>query len=161
MSRALSWNVPERAAPWRARPRGPTSPSRWSAGCPGRSRLRWLVPKGRVLIVDDDDEVRAATQDAMERRGYEVVAVSSGAEALSFIAQDVPSIMLLDLHMDDMNGWEVLTELRANPRYQAVRVVVVTGSDASVPPNVRVLRKPFTIAGLVALLEDDPSAAAS
>jgi CheY-like chemotaxis protein len=119
------------------------------------------VPRGRVLIVEDDDDVRAATQDAMERRGYEVVAVSSGAEALSFMAQDVPSILLLDLHMDDMNGWEVLTQLRANPRYEAVRVVVVTGSDTAVPPNTRVLRKPFAIAALVALLDEDERAAAS
>ena len=47
-----------------------------------------------------------ATQEAMERRGFEVVAVSSGAEALSYINADMPAIMLLDLEMDDMNGFE-------------------------------------------------------
>lgn len=89
----------------------------------------------------------------MERRGYEVVAVSSGAEALSYIAADPPSIMLLDLEMDDMNGFEVLGELQGNPRYRNVAVVVVTGSGKKLPPNIRVLRKPFKIDALIALLE--------
>jgi CheY-like chemotaxis protein len=107
----------------------------------------------RVLVVDDDDDVRAATQDAMERRGFEVVAVSSGAEALAYINCDVPSIILLDLHMDDMNGWEVLGAIRSDPRFENVEVVVVTGSEASVAAPVKVLRKPFKIEALLALLE--------
>ena len=94
-----------------------------------------------------------ATQDAMERRGYEVVAVSSGAEALSFLSYDVPSIMLLDLHMDDMNGWEVLGAIRSDPRFANTEVVVVTASEASVAAPVKVLRKPFKIDALMAVLE--------
>lgn len=109
-----------------------------------------VVP--RVLIVDDDDDVRIATQDAMERRGFEVVAVSSGAEALAFLAHDVPSIMLLDLHMDDMNGWEVLGAIRDDPRFAHVEVVVVTGSEATIDARVKVLRKPVRIDALMALL---------
>ena len=111
-----------------------------------------FVPK-RCLIVDDDDDVRMATQDAMERRGYEVIAVSSGAEALAFLAHDTPSLMLLDLHMDDMNGWEVLGAIRSEERFASVQVVVVTGSDAPVVARgVPVLRKPFKIDQLLALL---------
>ena len=89
----------------------------------------------------------------MERRGFEVVAVSSGAEALSFLAHDVPSVMLLDLHMEDMNGWEVLGAIRNDPRFANTEVVVVTGSEASVAAHVKVLRKPFKIEALMALLD--------
>lgn len=110
-------------------------------------------------MVDDDDDVRMATQDVMERRGFEVVAVSSGAEALSFIAHDMPNIMLLDLEMDDMNGFEVLGELQGNSRYKDVKVVVVTGSGKKLPPNIRVLRKPFKIDALIELLEGPAPAA--
>jgi len=109
-----------------------------------------------VLIVDDEDDVRMATQDALERRGYEVVAVSSGAEALGYLARDTPRIMLLDLEMDDMNGFEVLGALQREPRYRDVEVLVVTGSGAKLPPSVRVLRKPFKIDALIALLEGAP-----
>ena len=94
----------------------------------------------------------------MERRGYEVVAVSSGAEALAFLVHDTPSLMLLDLHMDDMNGWEVLGAIRDDPRFANVEVVVVTGSEARVTAPVRVLRKPFKLEALMAMLE--PSRAA-
>jgi CheY-like chemotaxis protein len=106
----------------------------------------------RVLIVDDDDDVRMATQDAMERRGFEVVAVASGSEALAYLAHDVPSIMLLDLHMDDMNGWEVLGSIRKNPRFAKTEIVVVTGWDGNVAAPVKVLRKPFKIDALMEVL---------
>jgi CheY-like chemotaxis protein len=112
-----------------------------------------------VLIVDDDDDVRMATQDAMERRGFEVVAVSSGSEALAFLAYDVPAIMLLDLHMDDMNGWEVLGDIRGNPRFASCKIVVVTGSGQNVSPGVPVLRKPFKLATLLELLDEVPAVA--
>src|SRR3954465_14717502 len=88
----------------------------------------------------------------MERNGWEVVAVGSGAEALAYLAFGTPDLVLLDLHMDDMNGWEVLTMLRSEPRLANVEVVVVTGSDAAVAPPTRVLRKPFKIEALLAAL---------
>jgi CheY-like chemotaxis protein len=107
---------------------------------------------GYCLVVDDDDDIREATRDAMERHGYEVVAVGSGAEALAFLIHDTPSLVLLDLQMTDMNGWEVLGALRSNPRFKEVEVVVVTGCDEAVTAGVRVLRKPFKIETLFATL---------
>lgn len=103
---------------------------------------------GYVLVVDDDDDIREATRDVMERHGYDVVAVGSGAEALAFLIHDTPDLVLLDLQMEDMNGWEVLGALRSNPRLKDVEVVVVTGSDAEVAAPVRVLRKPFKFESL-------------
>lgn len=116
---------------------------------------------GYVLVVDDDDDIREATRDVMERHGYDVVAVSSGAEALSFLVHDTPDLVLLDLQMDDMNGWEVLGALRGSPRFRNVEVVVVTGCDASVTHGVRVLRKPFKIESLIAALGEDAAKRAS
>ena len=115
----------------------------------------------RALIVDDDDDVRAAHQDAMERHGYEVVAVGGGAEALAYLARDVPEVVLLDLHMDDGNGWEVLGALRGHPRFKATKVVVVTGSDARVQPPTRVLRKPFKFEALLDAIEQPPAKGAA
>ena len=98
---------------------------------------------GSLLVVDDDDDVREATRALMERNGWDVVAVGSGADALAYLAHERPDLVLLDLHMDDMNGWEVITMLRSDPRLEDVEVVVVTGSSAAVSPPTRVLRKPF------------------
>ena len=117
--------------------------------------------KGLVLVVDDDDDIRDATRDAMERRGFEVVAVGGGAEALAFLNFETPELVLLDLHMDDMNGWEVLGAIRDNPRFATTKVVVVTGSEAKVAPPTRVLRKPFKISELMSILDPTQAVAAS
>lgn len=118
------------------------------------------VPR-RALIVDDDDDVREAHQDAMERHGYEVVAVGSGAEALAYLARDTPEVVLLDLHMEDGNGWEVLGALRGKARFSRTQVVVVTGSDARVQPPTRVLRKPFKFEALLEAIEARPAKGAA
>jgi CheY-like chemotaxis protein len=115
------------------------------------------------LIVDDDDAIRFATEAVMVKRGYDVVAVGSGAEALAFLARDVPNLILLDLQMDDMNGWEVLGAIRGQPRFANTKIVVVTGSGQGVAPGVPLLRKPFKLAELLAVLDEEqpPAARAS
>jgi CheY-like chemotaxis protein len=103
--------------------------------------------------VDDDDDERELMQLALERKGYDVVAVESGAEALGFVACDTPSLIVLDLEMDDMNGWEVLVALEGHPRFSSFRVVVVSGATATVPTWADYIRKPFRIDALIELLE--------
>lgn len=120
---------------------------------PNSAPLPWS--SGRLLIVDDDDDTRELMQHALERKGYEVVAVESGAEALGFIAHDTPSLILLDLEMNDMNGWEVLGALERHPRFDSFRVVVVSGSNGKVPSWAGYLRKPFRVDALLELLERD------
>lgn len=113
---------------------------------------------GYCLVVDDDDDIREATRAVMERHGYDTVAVGSGADALAYLTHETPNLVLLDLQMDDMNGWEVLGALRNNPRFAATEIVVVTGCDGAVAPGIRVLRKPFKIESLFAALGDEKRA---
>ncbi|HEY3803508.1 MAG TPA: response regulator, partial [Kofleriaceae bacterium] len=96
-----------------------------------------------MLVVDDEADVRALMQTVLERNGFDVIAVDGGADALAYLAHDTPSLILLDLDMDDMNGWEVLTMLRRHPSFGHFRVVVVTGAKGAVPKWVGHLRKPF------------------
>src|SRR5688572_13298228 len=98
---------------------------------------------GRVLVVDDDPEARVLMQAALERRGFEVIAVESGAEALAYLARGTASLILLDLEMDDINGWEVLSVLKSHPSFGSFRVVVVSGTNGTVPKWAGHLRKPF------------------
>jgi CheY-like chemotaxis protein len=115
--------------------------------------------RGRVVVVDDDDDVRALILSSLERRGLEVVALSSGAEALAYLAHDTPALMLLDLNMDDMSGWEVIGSLDREPRLRAMKTIIVTGEAASsVPRRFRYLRKPFRLEALVDLLNADADA---
>ena len=107
---------------------------------------------GRLLIVDDDDDVREMMQEILERKGYEVIAVESGAEALAYIAHSTPSLILLDLEMDDINGWEVLSVLQRHPKFGSFKVVVVSGASGTVPKWAGHLKKPFKVDALMTLL---------
>jgi twitching motility two-component system response regulator PilG len=96
-------------------------------------------------------------QDVLERRGFDVVAVESGAEALGYLARDTASLILLDLEMDDVNGWEVLSMLKRHPAFGSFRVIVVTGTNGTVPKWAGHLRKPFRVEALLALVDADPA----
>lgn len=84
-----------------------------------------------ILIVDDMEANRAVLCRRMERFGYGVLSVDSGAAALSIVAHSVPDIILLDYMMPQMNGIEVLRTLRANPATQDVPVIMVTARAES------------------------------
>ena len=109
----------------------------------------------RILVVDDDDVVRDHVADVLERHGFETVGADSGADALAFLAVDAPALVLLDLQMSDMNGWEVLGAMRAEPRLRRVPVVVMSGEPrASLPQGVRAIPKPVETAMLLAVVRD-------
>ena len=80
----------------------------------------------QVLVVDDDDDFRALVAETLERAGYEVVVVGSGADALAFLARSNEAWqVVLDLEMHDMDGYEVLGALRSARRDRTIDVLVV------------------------------------
>jgi len=68
--------------------------------------------KFRILIVDDDKEILETLQSRLDREGYEVVTALDGEEALLKVKQDDPDIIILDLLLPKLNGFEVLKEIR-------------------------------------------------
>src|SRR3569623_3001772 len=111
------------------------------------------LPAVRILIVDDDVVVRVTTQAALNQRGFDTVAGSSGAEALAYLARDTPALMLLDLNMDDMSGWEVMSEVQRNPRLRDMKIVIVSGEQSpKIPRRFYYMKKPFRLEQLFALL---------
>jgi PAS domain S-box-containing protein len=83
----------------------------------------------RVLVVEDDSFTRAALRRAMESEGWEVVEAEHGRIALERSADRVPDLVLLDLMMPEMNGFEFLEALRARESWRAVPVVVITAKE--------------------------------
>jgi len=84
-----------------------------------------------VLVVDDMEANRAVLCRRLERYGYRVRSVESGSQALSAIDDEAPDIVLLDYMMPQMNGIEVLRELRRNPCTQELPVIMVTARAES------------------------------
>ena len=86
-----------------------------------------------VAVEAVEDLLRGAAAEAAD--GVETREAASLDEVLAMLeAHPDIDLVLLDLHMDDMNGWEVLGAIRDNPRFTKTKVVVVTGSDAKVSP---------------------------
>ncbi len=83
----------------------------------------------RVLVVEDDSLTRAALRRAMESEGWDVVEAEHGRMALERSAGWVPDLVLLDLMMPEMNGFEFLEALRAREAWRAVPVVVITAKE--------------------------------
>jgi CheY-like chemotaxis protein len=81
----------------------------------------------RILIVDDDADLVSLTTHWLERAGYSVQHAGDGAAALKILGGDpLPTLVLLDVMMPKMDGFEVLRRIRANGRTKALPVVVVT-----------------------------------
>jgi CheY-like chemotaxis protein len=86
----------------------------------------------RILVIDDDRLFRAPATTVLRQAGYEVECASSGEEALRLLESARPDLVLLDLMMPGMGGLEFLRRLRADTRWAAVPVIVLSaGSDGA------------------------------
>ena len=81
-----------------------------------------------ILVVDDRPQNVRLLEAILAPRGFTVRSASSGAAALDLVAQHAPDLILLDLHMPEMDGYEVCRRLRGNPATQFLPVVVVTAA---------------------------------
>ncbi|SRR6266852_4103283 len=103
----------------------------------------------RILVVDDDDAIRALLFTVLRRRGFRVDRARNGVEALGRCARCRYSLVLLDLMMPRMNGYEVLREMETWPAEDRPFVIVLTAGNE--PRDLRAnlvggsLRKPFDI----------------
>ena len=110
----------------------------------------------RILLVDDDADVREALVENLEQASYEVACASDGEEALKYLRLNPPpAAILLDLFMPVMDGWEFLKRVTGDSRLAAVPVVVVTAAGEHwgypVPPAL-IVRKPVDLDRLILVL---------
>jgi CheY-like chemotaxis protein len=104
-----------------------------------------------VLVVDDDDDIREAISDALTRAGYNVRQAANGRDALTEMRGETPSLVLLDLMMPVMDGWQVIGEMAADPALVAIPVCIVSAQSGQSPPRaVARLQKPVTLEALLA-----------
>lgn len=82
----------------------------------------------RVLIAEDKATSRELLRNILEPRGYEIVEAIDGLDALGKASEHQPDLILLDLHMPQLNGMEVLARLRADPRFRSTPVIALTAS---------------------------------
>jgi GAF domain-containing protein/CheY-like chemotaxis protein len=100
-----------------------------------RERLAAVLGKYRrdlpVLVVDDDVEVRQLLRRMLEPDGYTVVEAENGRVALERLRDGAPAVVLLDLMMPEMDGFEFVAEFRRQAAWRAIPIVVITAKDLS------------------------------
>ena len=114
----------DRSRPWRECVKGV---------CPGH-------PSGRVLVVEDEEITRKTIRDMLEHQGWDVSEAENGRAGLACLDQVCPDVILLDLMMPDMDGFEFTTELRKNEVWRSIPVVVVTAKDLTLEDRLMLNR---------------------
>jgi DNA-binding response OmpR family regulator len=115
----------------------------------------------KVLIVDDEPSIIVALQFLMEQNGYETLVAFSGEEAMETIARQHPDLILLDIMLPVVDGFEVCQRVRENSEWKDIRIVLVTalGSEANAAKGLALgadayITKPFANADLVAKVKE-------
>jgi CheY-like chemotaxis protein len=107
----------------------------------------------RILVVEDDLQLRESVSHTLSEEGYDVCTARNGAEALELAARSPPDLVLLDLMMPVMSGWEFRERQRRHPELAAIPVVVMTATpslEAAAIEAADLLLKPVRPSDLLA-----------
>ena len=110
----------------------------------------------RILIVDDEPNIVVSLEFLMKRNGHDVKVVSDGESALAAVAEFAPHLILLDVMLPRLSGYEVCQRVRENPAWESVKIIMLTakGRDVDMTKGLAVganayMTKPFSTRELV------------
>ncbi len=110
----------------------------------------------RILIADDEPNIVISLEFLMRREGFDVQVATDGETVLQAISTQLPDLVLLDIMLPKMDGFEVCQQIRANPAWQSLKVVMLTakGRDTEVNKGLALgadayMTKPFSTRDLV------------
>ena len=115
----------------------------------------------KLLIADDEPNILISLEYLLKREGYQVAVARDGQEALDAVGRDCPDLLLLDVMMPRKNGFEVCQALRADERFGALKILMLTakGRDTDVAKGQALgadayMTKPFSTRELVQKIAD-------
>lgn len=115
----------------------------------------------KILIADDEPNIVVSLEFLMRQRGYDVRVASDGAAALAAVAEFRPDLVLLDVMMPSVSGYDVCQKLRENPEWQGIRIIMLSakGREVEVSKGIAVgadayVTKPFSTRDLVAKVSE-------
>ncbi len=110
-----------------------------------------------VLVVDDDDSIRSMVAEVRDLEGYTVATAANGVEALQFVEEQRPLLVLLDMRMPVLDGWGFARELKT--RVVKLPILVMTAARSALVPGLSKIdadgfvAKPFDFADLVSAVQ--------
>jgi DNA-binding response OmpR family regulator len=124
-----------------------------------RSKRTADVDPKRILVIDDDLPLRGMLAAALRQQGFRVLLAGDGAEGQRALTIHKPDLVILDLAMPNVNGWDFLQRLKETGHIGQVPIIVVSAHLRVEPQAVlqmgvaAILPKPFNLADLMALIE--------
>jgi len=85
-----------------------------------------------IVYIEDDSEMTDLVSLILSRRGYNVTAINSGRAGLDVVIKEKPNLILLDLMMPDMDGWDVYQQLKASPLTNTIPVIIITAKSQAI-----------------------------
>jgi two-component system alkaline phosphatase synthesis response regulator PhoP len=111
----------------------------------------------KILIADDEPNIVISLEFLLKREGYEVVVAHDGVQALAQVRAERPDLAILDVMMPNRNGFEVCQDLRQDPEFKSLRIMMLTakGRDTEVSKGLALgadvyMTKPFATRDLLA-----------
>ncbi len=115
----------------------------------------------KVMVVDDEPDIVELLLLMLDGTDYDIITASGGNDCLEKLKHDVPDLILLDLIMPDLDGWEVLARIRRDDRLKSIPVIILTAKQLTAdvaqkkaPHITEYLVKPVTKEGLISVIED-------
>jgi two-component system, OmpR family, alkaline phosphatase synthesis response regulator PhoP len=84
------------------------------------------MEKKKILLVDDDADFTEAVKLLLESRSYDVTAANDGKEGLEKVQTEGPNLIILDVMMPEMDGYQVCAKLKADPKYRQIPILLLT-----------------------------------
>lgn len=84
------------------------------------------MEKKKILLVDDDADFTEAVKLLLESRSYDVTAANDGKEGLKKVQTEEPNLIILDVMMPEMDGYQVCAKLKADPKYRQIPILLLT-----------------------------------
>lgn len=118
-------------------------------------------PLRKVVCVEDEEEMIDLIRLILSRKGFEVIGANGGRKGLEIIRAEKPDVVLLDLMMPEMDGWQVYQQLKADPNTADIPVIVVTAKAQNIDKVLGLhiakvddyIPKPFSLQELVDRIE--------
>ena len=80
----------------------------------------------KIMVVDDEPDIVSVTKEVLERGGYKVISAGSGLECLKKLDKETVDLILLDIMMPDLGGWDVAAKIKENPKWNGIPIVFLT-----------------------------------
>jgi CheY-like chemotaxis protein len=115
-------------------------------------------PLATILVVDDQRAIVEFLEELLRDEGYAVVSCSDGEQALALLTAKRPELMVSDVQMPNLDGWELVKRLRAEPAWQTLPVILMTAATKlpfdprTLDPMTGYIEKPFMMAEFLTLV---------